>query len=366
MSQNNINYFINNSFEINNVLVGQNQPTYFIADIGANHDGDINRAKKLIYLCADAGADAAKFQHFQADTIVSDVGFKNLDPKLMSHQANWKKSVHEVYQDASIDLSWTQMLKDTCDDAGITFLTTPYSQYLVDIIDEFVPAYKIGSGDITWLDHIEHISSKGKPVILACGASTLEEIITAAETVLKSNPNLAILQCNTNYTGDEENFDFINLNVLKTLSTIYPKCTLGLSDHTPGHTTAIGSIALGGRIVEKHFTDDNLRDGPDHKFAMDPNSWSKMVKATIELERSLGKTMKKVEDNEKNTVIIQRRCLRAKKELGLGHIINENDVEILRPCPKDSFEPSYKKFLIGKKIRKALKKGEHFTYSNIE
>ena len=219
-------------FEIEGQKIGLDFPTYFIADIGANHDGDIKRAKDLIYRCADAGANAAKFQHFQAKTIVSDLGFKSLDRSVMSHQSSWNKSVFEVYQDASIDLKWTDELKKTCDDAGVTFLTTPYSIELVDIIDKYVSAYKIGSGDITWSDHIEYIAKKNKPVILACGASTLDEVIEATNTISKVNNNLAILQCNTNYTGKDENFDYVNVNVLKTFSLLYPNVVLGLSDHT--------------------------------------------------------------------------------------------------------------------------------------
>ena len=137
---------------------------FFIADIAANHDGDLERAKDLIYLAAEAGADAAKFQHFQASTIVSDKGFKSLGGQL-SHQAKWKDSVFDVYKAASVDLSWTETLKETCNDAGIPFFTTPYSLDLVDFIDPYVPAYKIGSGDITWLEMIKHVASKQKPYI---------------------------------------------------------------------------------------------------------------------------------------------------------------------------------------------------------
>ena len=134
-----------NVIEIEGKKIGENFPTYFIADVAANHDGDLERAKDLIYLCAEAGADAAKFQHFTADTIVSDHGFKALGGQ-QSHQAQWKKSVYDVYNDASINQDWTPTLKDTCDKAGITFLTSPYSYELVDKVDEYLNAYKIGSG----------------------------------------------------------------------------------------------------------------------------------------------------------------------------------------------------------------------------
>ena len=143
--------------------IGRDYPTYFIADIAANHDGDLERAKALIHLAAEAGADAAKFQHFKAETIVSDRGFKSLVGQ-QSHQAKWEKSVFEVYKDASVSLDWTETLADTCDKAGIAFFTSPYAIDLVDHIDPYVPAYKIGSGDITWIEMVEYIASKQKPM----------------------------------------------------------------------------------------------------------------------------------------------------------------------------------------------------------
>ena len=139
--------------------IGKNYPTYFIADIGANHDGNLQKAIELIYLAAESGADAVKFQHFKAETIVSDYGFKKLG-KQQSHQKKWKKSVFEVYKDASINLEWTQKLKKESRKAGVTFFTSPYSLELVDYVDKFIPAYKIGSGDITYLDIIKKIAKK--------------------------------------------------------------------------------------------------------------------------------------------------------------------------------------------------------------
>ena len=199
--------------KIGSKLIGEKHPTYFIADIAANHDGSLQRAKELIYLAAEAGADAAKFQHFKAETIVSDNVFKSIGSKL-SHQSTWEKSVFEVYKDASINLGWTPILKETCDKAGIDFFTSPYSLELVDHIDPFVPAYKIGSGDITWIEIIKYIASKKKPYIIATGASDMNEVSRAVQAGLKINKELALLQCNTNYTGSRENFKYINLNVI--------------------------------------------------------------------------------------------------------------------------------------------------------
>jgi len=351
--------------QIEGKIIGKDNPTYFIADVAANHDGDLERAKELIYLCAEAGADAAKFQHFTADTIVSDQGFKSLGTQ-QSHQSKWKKSVFDIYQDASIAQDWTPILKETCSKAGITFLTSPYSYELVDKVDDFLSAYKIGSGDITWLGIVEYIASKGKPVLLASGASTQDEVDAAMIALLRHTDEIVLMQCNTNYTASLENFKYINLNVLKEYSRRYPNTILGLSDHTPGHATVLGAVALGARVIEKHFTDDTTREGPDHKFSMNFNSWKEMVDRTRELENSLGLEIKKVEDNELETVILQRRAIRIKKDLIVGDSVSEEDLEFLRPCPEDALPPYELKKVIGKKLVKNIKSGDYIKWISIK
>ena len=350
--------------EINKTKIGLDHPTYFIADIGANHDGDLERAKDLIYLAASKGANAAKFQHFKAKTIVSDYGFQKLK-NINSHQTKWKKSVYEVYQDASINQSWTKELKSTCSKAGITFFTSPYDISIVDEVDEFVPAYKIGSGDITWIKIIEYIARKQKPYIIATGASDIDEVIFAVNSAYKINTNLSLMQCNTNYNGSPENFKYINLNVLKTYSKLFPKVILGLSDHTTGHATVLGAITLGARIIEKHFTDDNSREGPDHAFAMNPNSWEEMVLRSRELQSSLGIDIKKVEANEKETVILQRRSIRLTKDKEKGETLSEPDLIELRPCPEDSIPLSKINEIIGKRLKKSIKKGGYLKWEDL-
>jgi len=345
--------------------IGEEFPTYFIADIAANHDGDLERAKQLIYLAKEAGADAAKFQHFQAASIVSDTGFRALGSQ-QSHQSGWEKSVYEVYQDASVSTDWTEALKETCDQADITFFTSPYDFNLVDHIDPYVPAYKIGSGDITWLDMISYIASKGKPYFLATGASTMDDVLRAVNAGLAVNPQIALLQCNTNYTGSIENMHFVQLNVLKSYRAMFPNMILGLSDHTPGHATVLGAVALGARIIEKHFTDDIKRVGPDHAFSMDPVSWRDMVLRTRELEAALGVGVKQIEANEKQTVVLQRRALRTTRPLPVGHIISQEDLTVLRPCPPDAMQPYQMQAAIGCKLRNAKILGEHLTFADLE
>lgn len=358
-------YNIQSRIIIQNRIISEDQPTYFIADIAANHDGDIERTKDLIYLAAEAGADAAKFQHFKAESIVSDDGFKSLGGK-QSHQSKWKKSVFEVYKDAAIDLSWTPILKETCEKAGIAFFTSPYALDLVDYIDPYVPAYKIGSGDITWHSIIEKIAHQNKPYILATGASSIDDVQRAVDVALSINPQLALLQCNTNYTASLENFKYINLNVLRTYRKMYPNMILGLSDHTLGHATVLGAIALGARIIEKHFTDDTARIGPDHAFSMDFKTWKEMVERSRELENSLGGGCKRVEENEKETVVLQRRSIRLARTVSEGECITAEDLTVLRPCPADGLQPFEIHKVIGRRVRHTLNTGQQLRWQDLE
>lgn len=353
------------TFRIGGKEVGENKPTYFVADIAANHDGDLERAKDLIYLAKEAGADAAKFQHFKAETIVSDQGFKSLGGQV-SHQASWKKTVFEVYQDAAVDLGWTPVLKETCDKAGITFFTSPYAFDLVDHVDSYVPAYKIGSGDITWIELIEYIAAKKKPYMLASGASSLDDVLRAVSAALAINPDIALMQCNTNYTASLENLKYIHLNVLKTYRQIFPDMILGLSDHTPGHATVLGAVALGARIVEKHFTDNVAREGPDHKFSMDAKTWREMVDRTRELEAALGGGIKQIEENERDTAVLQRRSIRLARNLNQGTVIQDSDLTLLRPCPADGIPPYRMNELVGRTLRRSLTGGAHLKWTDLD
>jgi sialic acid synthase SpsE len=351
--------------KIGEKLIGLKHPTYFIADIAANHDGDLERAKKLITLAKESGADAVKFQHFKAASIVSDFGFRSLGNKI-SHQSKWKKSVYDVYKDASINLDWTYKIKDVCESIGISFMTSPYDFEMVDHVNKYLDAYKIGSGDITWLEIIKYIASKDKPYILATGASNIDEVIMAVNSCLPINKKIALLQCNTNYTGSVENMNYINLNVLKLYRNLFPDVVLGLSDHTPGHSTVMGAISLGARVIEKHFTDDTNRVGPDHAFSMDPLSWSNMVKCSRELESALGMDIKKIEPNEQETVILQRRAIRVVRDLKIGEKISIEDLTFLRPCPADAIPPYNLDSILNKTIRVNISNGNYVKYSDFD
>ena len=338
-------------------VIGEHHPTYFIADIAANHDGDIERAKSLIKLAKESGADAVKFQHHDVKKYVSDYGFKNLGGKF-SHQSKWNKSIFEVYKDAEVPRSWTNELKEYCNQLDVTFFTTPYDLETVDYIDDFVPAFKIGSGDVAWHAMLKKIANTNKPVLFATGASTMQEVVNAVNILTSINKNIILMQCNTNYTGKDENFKYINLNVLKTYKTLFPDIILGLSDHTHGGVTVLGSVALGAKVIEKHFTDDTTRNGPDHPFSMDPTSWRKMVDDTRLLESAMGSSVKKVEDNEKETVILQRRAIRLVVTKQEGEVINIEDIQFQRPCPDDAISVNDFSQIIGKKLSRNKDNGD--------
>lgn len=350
--------------KIGNRLIGPNHPTYFIADIAANHDGSLERAKLLIRLAKQAGADAAKFQHFQAPKIVSDYGFRHMKTQV-SHQASWKKSVTQVYAEASLPRDWTPILKEECDRVGIDFFTSPYDADSIEHVDPYVPAYKVGSGEIDWIETLEHMAGKGKPMLIATGAATIGEVQKAVHAILRINRQLCVMQCNTNYTASPENYDYINLNVLKTYAVMFPNVVLGLSDHTHGNATVLGAVALGARVIERHFTDSNDREGPDHKFALNPEAWAHMVEETRLLERALGSADKFITANEQDTAIVQRRCLRAARDIRAGETFTREMIDVLRPATPGAIKPDQIQNVIGTRALTDLPHGKELRWTDL-
>lgn len=352
------------TFQLGDRLVGSDQPTYFIADIAANHDGDLTRALELMTLAKEAGADCAKFQHFQAAHIVSDYGFRSLGGQ-QSHQATWSKSVFEVYQDAAVDWDWTAKLAAHAKAIDIEFMSAPYDLDAVTHLNPYMSAFKVGSGDINWLEELAFIADIGKPVLIAAGAASLDDVQRAMDLLTVAGVPIVLMQCNTNYTGSIENIQYVNLRVLSQFASMYPNVTLGLSDHTPGHVTVLGAVTLGARVVEKHFTDDTLRVGPDHGFSLDPTSWRAMVDDTRMLEVALGTGIKQVEPNEEQTVVLQRRCVRASHALTAGTIINEADIEVLRPAPAEAIPAHEFAKVVGTTLNRDLVFGEELHWSDV-
>jgi N-acetylneuraminate synthase len=282
--------------QIGSRKIGPNHPTYFIADVAANHDGDLERAKLLIRLAKEAGADAAKFQNFRAPEIVSDYGFRHMSAQV-SHQATWKKSVFQFF--------------------------------------------------------------------VATGASTIGEVQRAVHAVVQLNPQLVLMQCNTNYTASPDNYDHLHLNVLKTFATMFPDVILGLSDHTHALAPVLGAVALGARVIERHFTDSNNREGPDHKFAMNPESWAKMVEETRLLERALGSPDKTIAANEIDTAVVQRRCLRSARDIRAGEVFDREMIAVLRPAAPGAIKPHEIPAVIGARALCDMPQGKELRWTDL-
>ena len=340
--------------------VGDGEQTYVIAEIGSNFDGSKERAKMLIDLAKECGADAVKFQCFTADKIVSKEGFEGIK---MGFQAKWEKSVSEVYKSAEFPREWHDELFHYANKKGLHFLSSPYDKESVDILDEIgVPAFKIGSGDITWHEMLKYIAKKGKPIILSTGASTIAEIDEARKAIKsEGNNDIVLLQCVTNYPS---HFESANVRAMKAMGEIFD-VLVGYSDHAPGIVVPLGAVSLGACVIEKHFTDDKTRTGPDHPFAMDVKEFKEVVDSIQTLEKAFGSPVKELYEEEKETLILQRRCLRAAKDIAKGSKIIEDMIDILRPLAKDALYPKYKEIIIGREVKVDMKKGEPFTWEKI-
>lgn len=345
--------------KIGNHLVGEGQPALIIADIGANFDRSLDKAKELALAVKEAGGDVVKIQSFLAPKIVSGKGFALMH--LKGVHGSWGQPVDEVFKEAEFPREWHEEFFGYCREMGIIGSSAPYDFEAVDLMEELgVDFYKIGSGDITWLEMLEYIARKNKPIILATGASTLAEVDEAIRVIESTgNRDVALLQCITNYPSKIES---ANLNVMKTYQQAYGIIT-GYSDHTPGDTVVLGSIALGGKVIEKHFTLDKTAKGPDHPHSMDPKEFTLMVKRVREMEQALGSSRKEVVAEESETVIVQRRGLCAKLDVRKGEPFSQENVIELRPAL--GILPKHKKDIIGKLAKRDISAGEPIKWEDV-
>jgi N-acetylneuraminate synthase len=222
-----------------------------------------------------------------------------------------------------------------------------------------VPFIKIGSGDITWLEMIDYIARKGKPVMLATGDATMSEIDEAVRVIKAAgNKNLLLMQCITNYPSK---VDSANVNVLKTYQFAFDVLT-GYSDHSPGHVVALASTVIGSRVIEKHFTLNKNDKGPDHPHSMEPPEFKFMVDSIREVEQAMGSTYKEPVAEESETIYVQRRCLYAKKDLTKGHVMTDDDIDVLRPAL--GIPPKFKSVIIGKSCKEDISRGQPLFWEN--
>ncbi|MBW2963443.1 N-acetylneuraminate synthase family protein [Candidatus Woesearchaeota archaeon] len=346
--------------KIGSRLVGKDQPTYFIADIGANFDNDLEKAKKLALAAKEAGADVVKFQSFLASKIVSGPSFAKM--QLKGIHGSWKRPIDEIFKEVEFPREWHKELLDYCREIGVAFSSSPYDFEAVDLLDDLgVDFFKIGSGEITWPEMLRYIAKKGKPMILATGDSTLAEVDEAIRIIEETgNNDLILLQCITNYPSKIES---ANINVLKTYQTAFDIIT-GYSDHSPGDIVVLGAVALGAKVIEKHFTLNKKDKGPDHPHSMEPQEFKQMVERTRMLEKALGSTRKEVVEEEAETVIVQRRSLHTNRDIKKGEVIKKEDIIELRPAV--GILPKYKEIVTDRRAKTDINRHEAIYWENID
>jgi pseudaminic acid synthase len=340
-------------------VVGPGHPTYIIAEIGANFDRNLDKAKLLVKAAKDSGADCAKFQSFLADRIVSRQGFARM--QLKGVHGSWGRPVDEVFKDAEFPREWHREIAEYCNDIGIDFSTSPYDFEAVDLCDQLnVPFIKIGSGEITWPGMLKYVAAKKRPIILATGDSTLSEVDDALRIFEDAGVrDVILLQCITNYPSKIES---ANIRVLQTYQTAFNILT-GYSDHSPGVVVALGSVALGAVVIEKHFTISKKDAGPDHPHSMEHVEFREMVRAVRELEEALGSTHKRVVEEEAETVIVQRRGLYARKRIAEGACLTDDHIVELRPAI--GISPKHREFVVGRTAKRAIEAGDPIFWSDL-
>ena len=309
-------------------ITKQSRP-YLIAEIGVNHEGSLDNAKKLIDLAKEGGANAAKFQSYKANKIAS----KN-SPSYWDTTKESTKSQYELFKKYdSFEESDYIELSNHCKNIGIDFLSTPFDDFAIDFLDNIVPFFKIASADITSIPFLRKIAKKGKPVILSTGASNLKEINFAISTLNQEGCNsIALLHCILNYPTSNNN---AHLSMIKSLIKNYPNYIVGYSDHTlpdKNMTSLIASFLLGAVIIEKHFTNDKSLPGNDHYHAMDIKDL-KRFNELIDINCGLIGDIfeKKPIASEEISRLNARRSIVAKNILKKGHVITEEDITYKRP-----------------------------------
>jgi N-acetylneuraminate synthase/N,N'-diacetyllegionaminate synthase len=344
--------------KIGSKIIGENKPTFIIAEAGVNHNGDIRKAKKLVDAAKKAGADAVKFQTFKAENLVTetadmaDYQIKNIGKKETQLQMLKKLELsHEDFHE----------LKKYCDKKKIIFLSTPHSYDAIDFLEKIVPAYKFGSGDLTNIPSLTYTAKKGKPMILGTGMATIEEVKQAVNTIKqKGNNQIIALHCTTNYPTP---FEETNLNAIKTMKEKLD-CIIGYSDHTLGTIASIIAVSIGAKVIEKHFTLDKKLPGPDHKASLDPEELTEMIKEIRNTEKILGKSDKKPTEKEKQIMKLVRKSVVAKEDIKRGTRIRESMLIIKRP---GTGIPPYKTDkIIGKKAKKDIKQDEILKFDMVE
>ncbi len=335
--------------------VGGGAPVYIIAEAGSNHDRDIDQAKRLIDVAAEAGADAVKFQTFAADRIVAETSTRAryLDAILPPG-----KTMSELFAELELPRAWHADLKDHAEAAGLDFLSTPFDHEAVDLLDELdVKAFKVATYELWHLPLIRDIASRGRPIICSTGMADLAAVSAAVDTVRSTgNDQLILLHCVVNYPPP---FAELNMRAIATMREAFG-VPVGWSDHTPGMLAPIVATTLGAAVIEKHFTTDRTRPGPDHQFALEPDELTAMVRAIRDTEAALGDGVKRMAPTEADLYVTARRSLFAARVIESGTTISDDDVAVLRPGT--GIEVSELPQVIGRTARRRIDRHEPLAW----
>lgn len=333
-------------------LTGNNNKTYIIAELSANHNNDFDLAVKTIEAMAAAGADAVKVQTFRPESLSLNVNNEYFGPK---KDGLWKGyRPYDLYVQAMMPWEWQPKLKVIAERLDMEFFSSPFDKEAVDFLAAMnVPAYKIASLEITDIPLISHAASKGKPVIISTGAADLTDIDLAVSTCRQAGNNeITLLKCTSEYPAPVEMANLATIPHLKQTFNV----EAGVSDHTMGSTVPVVAVTLGGRMVEKHFILSRDLGGPDAAFSMEPDEFSAMVKAVHEAEAAIGKI--DYELTEKNK--LRRRSLFATKDIKADELLTSSNIAPLRPG--HGLHPKHYEDIIGKKAKEDIAAGTPLSW----
>ena len=342
--------------KIGNKVIGESEPCFIIAEAGSNHDGKLEQAKQLIDIATFAGADAIKFQSFQADKIAA----KTKD-KIVNIDIAGSKTLHDLYKNLELPKEWLSELIDYAKEQGIIFLSTPFDEQNADDLDTLgIPAFKIASFELVHLPLLKHLAKKNKPIILSTGMANLGEIEEAINVILEQGNNkIILLHCGIGYPLELES---VNLSAMDTLKQAFPY-PVGYSDHTLGLAIPFASVSRGANVIEKHFTISRNLKGHDHSFAMEPDELHSMVKGIRDIKKAIGFPQKCVLETELIHYNRGRRSIFAKVRIPKGTTITREMLSILRPGI--GLKPKYLDIVIGRKATTDIEAQEPITWDKI-
>lgn len=336
--------------------------TLIIAEAGVNHNGDIEIAKQLIDVAAEAGADYVKFQTFKAANLVSKKAKKAAYQ--VENTGNAEEGQFEMLKRLELDSEKHAILIEHCKTKGIKFLSTAFDLDSIELLDQLgIELFKIPSGEITNLPYLEKIASKKKPIILSTGMSNLGEIEAALNVLINNGikrESLTILHCNTEYPTPMED---VNLEAMKTIQSAF-RVKVGYSDHTQGIEVPIAAVAMGGVCIEKHFTLDKNMEGPDHIASLNPQELSAMIKGIRNIEKAIGTGIKQPSKSEVKNILVARKSIHISQNLPIHHILKKEDLVMKRPG--SGISPFDLRKVVGKKLIKDIAADTLLTYDDIK